>query len=66
MATYTGSVITGTVQRGYRMGRTWTGSGVAIVSVVTVFYRASNGSTRGTATSAAAVPVGNVIERPAR
>lgn len=67
MATYNGSVVaTPVLASGYRRMRTWMGSGIASASPVTVFYRASNGPDRGTASSAAAVPAGNVIERPAR
>ena len=32
----------------------------------TIYYRTANGSTRGTTTSAAAVPAGSVIERVSR
>lgn len=69
MASHTGTAVAlpTPVGIGWRLARRWMATGAPLLPAsTTIYYRTSNGATRGTTTSAAAVPAGSVIERVSR
>ncbi len=63
MATYTGTALSAPIPGiGWRLARNFVGTSARVAAVVTLYYRATDGS-RGSTTSAASLPVGAVVER---